>query len=257
MKPLLKIARLLRVHSWYYQMGIPLLAVLKYQAHASVEGIVRVAALNALYFCWGYVFNNLFDQDEDELAKNSFKALPQRVSYGITGLLQIFLVLLAYFNGLLLETLFVILLNALYSIPPFRLKRRLIPSLLINGVFFGFSYYSAVFILLGRMDDEGLHFCGFIFLMFLSLQYAHFLEHREGEGIESGFTQKTGILLLLGSLCLASRQPYVLATCFYSAACLLALYFFQSAKKARIGIRGLSVVFGIYLAIAFELSAIH
>lgn len=215
------IFRLLRVQHWYYQMGIPLLAILNWQKLAIPSRVFQVFIFSSVCFCWGYVFNNLFDQDEADIHKNLFKRMPAYLGRTITFALQLILLMLSVYENLFLATLFVVALNASYSVPPFRLTNHFIWSLVLNGLFFSFSFYASTLILVGGVDGECIKFSRFI--------------------------------VLLLALCLASQKIYSWANYLYATGCFLTLIYFQSAKKALAGIRGLSFAFGIYMAAVPEL----
>ncbi|MES2963859.1 MAG: hypothetical protein V4760_08205 [Bdellovibrionota bacterium] len=168
-----------RLRDWVYLLGIAMLAIAKYRGVVSAELGATILVFNGVYLCWGYVFNNLFDQGEDDPIKNPFLVLERARARWITFALTFLLIALAAWFGLLAETLSVMALNVAYSVSPIRLKRWIVPSLAANGVFFGFVYYSAVKLIPTAELSIELPVCVFVFLLFLPLQYVHHLEHRE------------------------------------------------------------------------------
>jgi 4-hydroxybenzoate polyprenyltransferase len=248
----LGVVRLLRVQNWFYLLGISVLALARHPA--GLNSAVQVLLFSSVYLAWGYVFNNLFDQDEDSETKNPFKGLSREISTAVAGALSLALLGLALAWGLFVPTGIVMILNALYSVPPVRMKENLALSLFCNGIFFGFVYYSSVALLTSPVRGDDLSVCLLVFLIFLPLQYVHFLEHREVERKETRLGHKLGSVLffaLLGLITNLSALPLLQSlskgTLIYALVSIGATLYPGSAGAVRVRIRWTSLIFGIYL----------
>ncbi|MCM2277003.1 MAG: hypothetical protein NDJ89_02890 [Oligoflexia bacterium] len=254
--------RLLRIQDWYYLLGIALLAVVQYPVRPAFMDVFRVFSFVSVYLCLGYVFNNLFDRDEDFAPKNPFKEMDQKHAILITSSLTLGLMVIAAWNELLSETLALIALSFAYSAPPWRLKRFLPAALVLNGVFFGFIHYASSKILATGSAGEtavspSLEFTSYVFLIFLPLQYVHSLEHRETAGRSVRTGHKLAALGFFALPCLPTiwhgtegLHPLRELTLLYSAACMAALLLIASPARARKAVRVISMAFGILLVAA-------
>ncbi len=250
--------RVLRVRDWSYLMGIALLVFFRHPQAIEIGTVVSVVVFAAIYLCWGYVFNNSFDQQEDDDRKNGFRALGKSTTFAVTFGLSGLLITLAFFWGILLPTIAIMILNVAYSAPPIRLKRFLAPSLAANGLFFGFVYYAAAHLALGRVAPADLAFAAFVFILFLPLQYVHFLEHREEEGLATELPHRLVAVFLFAVLCASVFVPWFatiresasLVTIYSSAGALVVLRR-QPARHLRVDLRWLSLAFGLALVVFF------
>lgn len=246
--------KLIRLQDWFYHLGIPAIAILQYRKYVNLEQAGKVLFFCSLYLCWGYVFNNYFDQKEDDFSKNKFKLINDSISLLITFGLLVALLVASFFEHLILETIIVVILNSLYSMPSIRLKRFLLTSLLSNGIFFSFAYYAAVNILLGHTDPFSMHFALYVFLIFLPIQHIHFLEHAEEAGAIAKSAQNLisaflFFLLVLYTWELSSLHYLSSGTLVYSMVAFSCIVVVKSPKKSRRIIRWLSMLFGIYLIV--------
>jgi hypothetical protein len=249
----LLVIRTLRVENWYYLLGISLLALIRCSESSWIK-VSHVFIFSSAYLCWGYVFNNFFDQMEDSPNRNAFKSLSQPTAATLTVFLSAILIFLGFYWSILAATTLVMGINALYSAPFARLKENLVFALLANGIFFSFVYYSSVSLIKGSLNQNDFSFCVFVFLLFQPLQYVHHLEHREMAGQRSGLVLKSisaGFLALLVAVTAGpwfpSLNQILFGTIAYAAACLMAVFYTGAAKEIRVRIRWLSMGFGLYL----------
>lgn len=246
--------RFLRIQDWFYLLGISGLVLVRNLDRVDPWMAVRVLAFSSLFLCWGYVFNNTFDQHEDSIEKNGFKTSGRSTVTAVTMALTAVLLVVAFLWRIHLPTFLVMGLNVAYSAPPIRLKRFLASSLAANGVFFGFVAYASSQLIHGEVVGGELAFAGFVAALFLPLQYVHHLEHRECEGLQLAFVHRfTSALLFLVLLCVSFFLQFAmpvgfvyLMTAYGAAGASLALSM-QSPRETRIHLRWLSAVFGTAL----------
>jgi len=207
-----------------------------------------------VYLCSGYMLNNLHDREEDPESKNRFKVMPERTSRRVTLGLHAALALVAAINDLVPESLSIVALNLAYSARPVRLKRFLPASLFCNGLFFAFPYYVSAKIVADRVDSGAFQFAGYVFLIFLPLQYLHHLEHVEDSGTRAGLGLRLGSIAFLALPCIYTALPaleplhrFHAGTVAFSVAALIAVLALRSAASARVAVRVLGLVLGVFL----------
>lgn len=252
-----RVLRLTRLRDWVYLLGIALLAIARHREVMTVELVTKILVFDSVYLCWGYVFNNLFDQAEDDAAKNPFLLLERSTARWITIALSALLLALGAAFGLLIETLAMMALNVVYSVPPVRLKAWLVPSLAANGFFFGFVYYAASRLVDAPDFRAELSISAFVFLMFLPLQYVHHLEHRQIEGAKIRFLDRVAVAgffsaVLVWVFVRPELSMIQLETLVYAIACLVVMGDRRAtAIRLRRIFRNLSAVFGFAILLRF------
>ncbi|MFW6047008.1 MAG: UbiA family prenyltransferase [Candidatus Woesearchaeota archaeon] len=167
----------IRLRDWFYLLGIPLLPYLqKYELNYHWH-FFSILLFGSLYLSWGYLFNNVFDINEDNIKKNVLSKTKEQKKWFFLAL-GTFSILLVYSLLVSLKLfclcILIFILNFMYSVPPLRLKENWLTSLLINGVIFTSLYLGASFIINYNFD---MWFAGVIFFLFLVLQAIHELEH--------------------------------------------------------------------------------
>lgn len=251
--------RAFRVLDWWYLLGIAALAYFHVIGFRFTIALPVSMGFSVLYLCWGYVFNNLYDRGEDSVVKNPFNQMSFSQAFRLTGLMMLALVFLATMTGLYWETLFVIILNALYSVPPLRLKRNVVFAMLANGIFFSFIYYASVKIAADGFLTSEIFYVVFVFLLFLPLQFVHYLEHREIEGKVSPTWFRFLAIIPFLALCLftywnGKYRPDIswILTTLYSLICLGGLLLTPSVRRARMYLRVVSMIYGVGLFYGFS-----
>jgi hypothetical protein len=233
-------------------MGISLWAIWENFSNIDTTRILLAIIFGANYLCWGYLFNNFFDQDEDLPTKNLLKLIPREHSILIIASMQACLVYWSLTYKFLLEMIFIFVITLFYSVPPLRWKRFVAPALISNGIFFSFVFAATSLILKPSFSARDYWICLFIFLIFLPLQFIHVQEHREQDGIT--LKQKTKIftlLLFMPILAIAftmggqSLSPPFVVALLYIAVIALILWKQSSAHRCRLALRKASLVFGI------------
>lgn len=248
------VLRVARVQDWIYLLGIAGIALVRNVDRIDLSIALKVSTFSAVYLCWGYVFNNLFDLEEDSSSrKNPFLLHEARTGRAVTAVLSLALLGWAAALELVPETLAMMALNAVYSVRPIRLKRWLAPALVANGFFFGFVYYAAAKTIHGFVPPDEFNVALFVFLVFLPLQYVHSVEHREIEGSSWRMEDRIALAGLLVALSAWSfsrpeLESSFVATSTYSVAFFaLALTERESASRLRLRLRWMSGLFGLAL----------
>lgn len=182
LKNALFLVKVVRAKDWVIPMvGIVGFALVDFNKSFSLFGLICSLLFNAIYFSAGFIQNNYFDTEEDEASKNHLINLSSQqkfkemlvLSFTATALVT------SLFFSLTLPLISVFLINFLYSCPPFRLKRFLLPSLVSNCIFYGFAYYSTAHIISPNPKFESMILLPYVLAFFVSLQYLHFLEHMQ------------------------------------------------------------------------------
>jgi 4-hydroxybenzoate polyprenyltransferase len=95
--PFAQLASISRIQDWWYILGITLLAYIHiYQQRLGLSLVwVPALAFSVVYLCWGYMFNNLFDREEDNVAKNTFTKMGFSSAFRITGIIMLGMIFLS------------------------------------------------------------------------------------------------------------------------------------------------------------------
>jgi hypothetical protein len=238
-------------------LGISLLALIQFKESVVISTAVLSVFYSFHYLAYGYVFNNLYDQEEDHsLKKNPFKKMSSAKAKIITLILLSSFLLNSVFLDVFYEALFICFLNALYSIKPFRLKHFMLFSLIANGLFFSFVFYASAKIINKDLNYDSLMTTLYVFCLFIPIQFIHCLEHSEEEGIHIAQKDYFLLLSLYLSLTLFSyySNQFFYITLFYSSMSFFLSMLSKSASKLRSKIKGLSFVMGIGLCLQLYFS---
>lgn len=253
----------LRVRDWIYLLGISALVLAKEQIWTAPVVCLLALGFNAIYLCWGYVFNNAFDVDEDSPEKNAFLEESRKRVAAVTGILSAALVGAAVTGGIFGSTLLVMLVNGIYSVPPLRLKRFVIPSLVANGIFFSFVSYSTSMIVRGSVGRSDVALAVFVFFVFLPIQFVHSLEHREEDGKPVRMIDKFATLVLFAVVLVlpfvpqfSSLGPIRWGTVLYCIAGSVLVFTNPSASECRRALRLISILVGVYWLASFAFAPI-
>ncbi len=175
---------LFRVKDWIYPcIGLMIFGLIDANTEIRLS-LIWIFLSHVLYLCYLVVHNNMTDIDEDSVTKNYFKNL----SYSkwkmnlITALLAIVVLFISWVNGFIEYAIIAVVVNGLYSNRPIRLKRFLLPSLLINIYLFLYIYLFTIKVQMGTLPPfEKMRLLPFIVVTYYMLQYILFLEHLEKE----------------------------------------------------------------------------
>jgi 4-hydroxybenzoate polyprenyltransferase len=248
-------ASVVRFSDWYYLLGICFFCFLDFPHAVNLSKAACSIGFCSIYLAWGYTFNNYYDQEEDSEQKNILKTIQNpSEKFAIVAGLTVLLFASAFLLGIWVETLIVMFLNFLYSHPAVRFKNDLVYSLFANSIFFGFLYYASMTILQPLFTHKKTQHQLYILLMFLPLQYVHFLEHEEFQRPIRPI-KKTLIPFLLVivvsiySLLFVKNSAVPALTVFFSLGFMLIVVLNDSMARSRILIRYLSLLLGFGLLI--------
>jgi 4-hydroxybenzoate polyprenyltransferase len=239
--------RAIRAKDWYYMLGIPLLAYVQVYGLAPSIDALHLLVFCSLYLSFGYLFNNVFDTEEDSAQKN-IVAADKNQRFWLVVCLVLFTVFCMYSVYLSLQLLAVCVLvlglSILYSVPPFRLKDFLLLSLALNGVAFALLYIASLLLLGSKIDTV---FALLLFFLFVFLQSLHELEHRASKARKTAFHLSILPFCFISYIYTASIFYLTLA---YAAGCLVVFYRKSTYSQKRLQTRYLSMLYGAGLLIS-------
>ncbi|MBC99713.1 MAG: hypothetical protein CME63_18355 [Halobacteriovoraceae bacterium] len=194
--------KILRIKDWFYPcIGLILFAYVD-ASHASLIEVIKAVIICSIYLSYLAIHNNATDIEEDNLEKNYFKKnkIKKRTILILTYSTGLMFLGLGIYHDFYRPSLLAIILNTLYSNRPIRLKRFLIPSLIINIYLFLYIYLVSIFLFEKRIMWENLKNWPYIIMAYFVLQYIHFLEHKEVEGLKINKANHYSIPLLISPI---------------------------------------------------------
>jgi 4-hydroxybenzoate polyprenyltransferase len=245
----------LRIRDWWHNwLGLSLLALRHLWPAPDPARVMSAFGFCGLYLAWGHAFNNLFDLEEDgSSAKNALHGMTPVASRAWVCALTFLLFAASFPLGLAQGTALLVVANAVYSIPPLRLKRCAVPSLCLNGLLFSFAYFAPASILAGGVSSRVWEFSGFVFLLFVPIQFVHWLEHQEEAGRSRTPLQRLALYLLFllpGTVAIFFLSlPVALASLAFGVAAAPLADAAGGASQARRRVRLLGLAFGVILLV--------
>lgn len=246
--------RLVRFKDWFYFLGLPILVFLVNEQDVTFQAKLSSTVYVALYLACGYLFNNFYDQQEDSRHKNFLKSYAKETSWMIFMGMNILMMGLSIVLEVFSAFICIFLLNVLYSHPKVRLKENLIFSLLANALSFSFITYVTSKISYEELTELSWVLSGYVFLIFLPIQYIHLLEHKEDEGKSIKAHHRYLILVTMIPLLLSVFMSSNLfldrvkwGTCLFLVASFIATQMIQTPSQCRLVVRKLGALLGIYI----------
>lgn len=159
-----------RLSDWAHVLGISLLGfAYAFTNGSGLSGLFLCILVSSLYLSWGYSFNRYFDGPIAEESQTLFLTSIPAIGFLVISYLISDILFFLLLSGLIM--------NILYSAPPFLLKTKPVFDLILNSLCFTILFLIGTFSAGGGLGFNTISLGIFVGIIILPFQLVHELAH--------------------------------------------------------------------------------